>query len=76
MGFFNQTLKIEQLYKLQPDLTKHDRKLFDTPIEERYKLSEKIKIQWIEETTKTIQKSIAEQQQKMSTGQSLMFFVF
>ena len=61
--------QIDQLYKLQDDLPATDRTLFDTPIEERYNLPEKFKKTWISETTKTVQTSLKEHQQKMSSGQ-------
>ena len=62
--------KIEQLYKLQEELPLRDRAIFETPIEERMEMTDKLKTTWIAETTATVQVSIAEQKQKMSTGQT------
>ena len=40
------------------------------PIEERQKMPDKLKQIWVEETTKTVQKSMAEHIEKMSKGQT------
>jgi len=62
--------QIDQLYQLQDEVSPTDRDIFNIPQEERYKLPEIQKKMWIEETRHTIQLSIAEQQEKMSTGQT------
>ena len=64
-----QNEKIQQLYTLQHDINQHDRGMFHAPIEERYKMSEKQKQKWIEETTKTVQQCMLDHQQKMKEGQ-------
>ena len=46
--------KIRQLYQLQGEIGYHDRDIFSRPIEDRLNLSEKQKMTWIDQTTKTI----------------------
>ena len=65
-----QQKQIEKLYTLQDEVPYLDKAIFETPIEERLKLSEKQKQIWIDETTKTVQASMAEHTEKMSTGQT------
>ena len=62
--------QIEKLYTLKDEVPYLDKALFEIPIEERLKMPEKIKQIWIEETTKTIQASMAEHAEKMSNGQT------
>ena len=61
--------QIDQLYNIKDELPATDRPLFDTPIEEIYNLPETLKKTWISETTKTVQTSLKEHHQKMSSGQ-------
>ena len=65
--FLNQ--KIDKIYKLQEAISHYDKKLFQHPIEERYKLPTKQKMEWIEQTTKTIYQCIADHHKNMMTGQ-------
>ena len=61
--------KISQLYHLQNEIGYHDRDLFQIPLDERYKLSERQKVAWIEHTTKTMKVSMEDYVQKQKTGQ-------
>ena len=61
--------KIDKLYQLQDEVSHYDRKLLQQPIEERYKLPKKQKIEWIEQTTKTIYQCMADHHKNMTTGQ-------
>ena len=61
--------KIQQLYKLQGEIGYHDRDIFHQPIEDRLNLSEKQKMTWIEQTTKTIKVSMEDFRQKQTHGQ-------
>jgi len=62
--------KIEKLYSLKDEVPYLDKEIFETPIEERIKMPEKIQQIWIKETTKTVQASMAEHAEKMSNGQT------
>ena len=62
--------KIEKLYRLQDDLSHYDRNIFQQPIEEKYRLTNKQKTEWIEQTTQTVYKCIAEHHQNMTQGQT------
>ena len=62
--------KIAKLYRLQDDLSHYDRNIFQQPIEEKYCLTTKQKTEWIEQTTQTVYKCIAEHHQKMTQGQT------
>ena len=62
--------KIRQLYQLQENMSHHDRDIFHRPIEDTIALSEKQKLRWIEQTTRTAQKSIADYREKMNSGQT------
>ena len=62
--------KIHHLYNLQDSMSHHDRDIFQCPLDDRLSLSEKQKTRWIEQTTRTAQKSIAEYREKMNTGQT------
>jgi len=61
--------KISHLYSLQSEVLHHDKDIFDVPINDRYDLTEKQKKIWIEQTTTTVTKSIAEQQVRNHTRQ-------
>ena len=61
--------KIDQLYSQANNINYHDRDIFHDPVEEKYKLSEKQKTTWIEQTTKTLKKCTEDHQKKMRTGQ-------
>ena len=61
--------KIDHIYSLQNEVNYHDQDIFQTPIEERYKLHEHSKRVWIEETMKTIHQCMYEHRQKMTNGQ-------
>ena len=61
--------KIKHLYTLQHDVGSHDREIFQTPIEEKFKLTLQQQKIWIDTTATTIHQCIYEQNQKMSTGQ-------
>ena len=62
--------KIEKLYGLQGELSHFDKALFQQPIENEYKLTNKQKQEWIEQTTQTVYKCIEEHQKNMKQGQS------
>jgi len=62
--------QIQKLYALQDEVPYLDKTLFDTPIEERLQMTDKRQQIWIDETTKTVQKSMAEHTEKMSNGQT------
>ena len=51
--------KIRHLYQLQESMSHHDCDIFQCPIEDRIALSEKQKLRWIEQTTRTVLKNIA-----------------
>ena len=61
--------KIRQLYELQNSIGYHDCDIFSQPIEERLSLSEKQKMNWIEQTTKTIKISLEDYEDKQTSGQ-------
>ena len=61
--------RIQQLYQLKNEIGYHDRDMFNQPIEDRYALSEKQKMTWIENTTKTMKVSMEEHNIKQTTGQ-------
>ena len=61
--------KIHQLYELKHAVGYHDQDMFSQPIEERLSLSEKQKMRWIEQTTKTMKVSMADYEHKQTTGQ-------
>jgi len=61
--------KIRQLYELQNDIGYHDRDMFQQPLEERLQLSEKQKMTWIDQTTKTMKVSMETYQRLQTTGQ-------
>ena len=62
--------KIEKLYGLQGELSHFDKALFQQPIENEYKLTNKQKQEWIDQTTQTVYKCIEEHQKNMKQGQS------
>ena len=51
------------------ELSAYDKDIFHIPKEVRYKMTEQQKQHWVDTTTTTVYKCIAEQQQKMSHGQ-------
>jgi len=57
------------LYQLQDEVSHYDRKLLQQPIKERYQLSKKQKIEWIEQTTKTLYHCMVEHHKNMTSGQ-------
>ena len=61
--------KIRQFYELQNCIGYHDQEMFSQPIEERLSLTEKKKMNWIEQTTKTMKVSMANYADKQTTGQ-------
>ena len=61
--------KITQLYTLQPDINYYDRNLFQMALEDRLKMTERQKRQWINITEPTIHRCIADHQQNMKHGQ-------
>ena len=65
--FLNQ--KIQNLYSLQTEINTHDRDIFNRPIEDIYQYTDKQKHNWIDQTSRTVYQSIADQQQKLTTGQ-------
>ena len=54
---------------LKHELSAYDKDIFHIPKEERYNMTEHQKQHWIETTTITVYKCIAEQQKKMANGQ-------
>ena len=61
--------KIEKLYRLQDELSHYDKNIFQQPIEEKYRLTNKQKIEWIDQTTQTVYKCIADHHKNMTHGQ-------
>ena len=61
--------KIRHLYNLQNEIGYHDRDLFSQPIEERFNLTEKQKMTWLAQTTKTMKISMEAYRKKQETGQ-------
>ena len=61
--------KIRQLYALQHEISYHDRDMFQQPLEDRLQLSEKQKMTWIDQTTKTMKVSMETYQRLQTTGQ-------
>ena len=61
--------KIDQLFSQENNINYHDRDIFHEPVEEKYNLTEKQKITWIEQTTTTLKKCKEDHQTKMRTGQ-------
>ena len=61
--------KIRQLYDLQEEIGYHDRDLFHQPLEDRLQLTEKQKMAWITQTTKTMKVSMETYQNNQTTGQ-------
>ena len=61
--------KIDKLYQLQDEISHYDKNIFHKPIEERYKLNRKQKIDWIDQTTKTLYKCMADHHKNMTSGQ-------
>jgi len=61
--------KITQLYELKNAIGYHDQDIFSQPIDEKLSLSEKQKMRWIEQTTKTMKVSMADYENKQTTGQ-------
>ena len=59
----------DSLYTLQDAIGYHDRDLFHIPMADRMALTEKQKMTWIEQTTRTMKVSMDEYQQKQTTGQ-------
>ena len=62
--------KIEKLYRLQDEISHYDRNLFQIPIEDRYNLSKKQKLEWIDQTTQMVYKSLADHHKHMTQGQT------
>ena len=62
-------MKIRQLYELQNSIGYHDRDIFSQPIEDRLSLSAKQKMNWIEQTTKTMKISSEDYEDKQTSGQ-------
>ena len=61
--------KIHQLYDLKHSIGYHDQNMFSQLIDEQLSLSEKQKMRWIEQTTKTMKVSMAKYENKQTTGQ-------
>jgi len=61
--------KIQHLFSLQNEINVHDRDIFTIPIEERYKMTDRQKEKWIENTEQTVYQCIEEHRTKMQTGQ-------
>ena len=61
--------KIRQLYQLRNSIGYQDQDIFAQALEDQLKLSEKQKMTWIAQTTKTLKVSMAEYEEKQTTGQ-------